>query len=187
MRVFPGLDPVVTDLNRRSHRRVRRGRSGCAPVIFGENLDNLDDDRRSGRAHTELGLLRRWSRSRTKPPRSRRWCGSTSISNDSLSTACLPPDVLDTLQAAFAGESVGKIYIGDRAVDLAVSAQQSLRQDPEGVGDLLLRSTSGISVPLKAVANVYLTDDRAIHLSRWRLSAAVSSPLIQREIPRNMS
>jgi multidrug efflux pump subunit AcrB len=70
-------------------------------------------------------------------------------------------DVLDTVQAAFAGEAVGKIYVGDRVIDLAVSAQQTLRQDPERVGDLLLRSTSGISVPLKAVANVYLTDDRA--------------------------
>ena len=56
---------------------------------------------------------------------------------------------------------MGSVYIGNRVVDLAVSAQLSLRQDPEGVGDLLLRSTSGISVPLKSVANVYLSDDRA--------------------------
>jgi Cu/Ag efflux pump CusA len=46
-------------------------------------------------------------------------------------------------------------------IDLAVSAQATLRQDPEAVGDLLLRSTSGVSVPLKTVANVYLTDGRA--------------------------
>ena len=70
-------------------------------------------------------------------------------------------DVLDTVQAAFAGERVAQIYDKGRVVDLAVSAQDSLRRDPEGVGDLLLRSTSGISVPLKAVANVYLTDDHA--------------------------
>ena len=46
---------------------------------------------------------------------------------------------------------------------LAVSAQASLRRDPEAVGDLLLRSasTEAISVPLKSVANIYLTDDRA--------------------------
>jgi len=69
-------------------------------------------------------------------------------------------DVLDTVQAAFAGERVARIYQNGREIDLAVSAQASLRQDPEAVGDLLLRSTSGISTPLKAVANVYLTDDR---------------------------
>ncbi len=71
-------------------------------------------------------------------------------------------DVLDTLQAAFAGETVAKIYEGPRVVDLAVSAQAELRRDPEAVGDLLLRSTSGISVPLKSVANVYLSDSPAM-------------------------
>lgn len=70
-------------------------------------------------------------------------------------------DVLDTIQAAFAGERVAQVYAGDRVVDLAISAQTSLRQDPEAVGDLLLRSTSGISVPLRSVANVYLTQGRA--------------------------
>jgi Cu/Ag efflux pump CusA len=70
-------------------------------------------------------------------------------------------DVLDTVQAAFAGERVAQIYQDGRVVDIAVSAQASLRRDPETVGDLLLRSSSGITVPLKTVANVYLTDGRA--------------------------
>ena len=70
-------------------------------------------------------------------------------------------DVLDTIQAAFAGERVGRIYNGGRVIDLAVSGPAALRRDPEGVGELLLRSTSGISTPLKNVANVYLTDGRA--------------------------
>jgi Cu/Ag efflux pump CusA len=56
---------------------------------------------------------------------------------------------------------VARIYENGRVVDLAVSAQTSLRRDPEAVGELLLRSSSGISAPLKSVANVYLTDDRA--------------------------
>jgi multidrug efflux pump subunit AcrB len=73
-------------------------------------------------------------------------------------------DVLDTVQAAFAGETVARIYRGSRAEDLVVLAQDSLRQDPEGVGDLLLRSTStsALSVPLRSIANVYLTDGRGV-------------------------
>jgi Cu/Ag efflux pump CusA len=70
-------------------------------------------------------------------------------------------DVLDTVQAAFQGERVAQIYDGERVVDIAVSAQSSLRRDPEAVGNLLVRSTAGISEPLKSVANVYLTDARA--------------------------
>ena len=82
-------------------------------------------------------------------------------------------DVLDTVQAAFAGERVGQIYVGGRVVDLAVSAQDTLRRDPEAVGELLLRSTSGVSVPLKTVANVYLTDGPATIAHEGGLRRAV--------------
>jgi Cu/Ag efflux pump CusA len=67
-------------------------------------------------------------------------------------------DVLDTVQAAFAGETVARLYEGSRVEDLVIIGQDSLRQDPEGVGDLLLRSTTGFAVPLRSIANVYLTD-----------------------------
>jgi len=92
----------------------------------------------------------------------------------SLSSA----DVLDTVQAAFAGQSVAKIYQGDRTVDLAISAQESLRRDPEAIGDLLLRSTSGITVPLKAVANIYLTDGHVLidHDNGFRREVVTAAP-----------
>jgi Cu/Ag efflux pump CusA len=87
-------------------------------------------------------------------------------------------DVLDTIQAAFAGVPVARIYQNGRVVDLAVSAQASLRRDPEAVGKLLLRSTSGISVQLSAVANIYLTDDRAVivHDGGLRRQVITASP-----------
>ncbi|HEX4179976.1 MAG TPA: efflux RND transporter permease subunit [Caulobacteraceae bacterium] len=71
-------------------------------------------------------------------------------------------DVLDTVQTAFAGRKASQIYENGRAIDIAVTAQARIRQDPEGVGDLLLRSSSGVSVPLKTVANVYLADGRSV-------------------------
>jgi CzcA family heavy metal efflux pump len=70
-------------------------------------------------------------------------------------------DVLDTVQTAFQGRPAAEIYENGRAIEIAVTAEASLRQDPERVGELLLRSSSGVSVPLKTVANVYLTDGRA--------------------------
>ena len=69
-------------------------------------------------------------------------------------------DVLDTLQTAFEGQDAAEIFDQGRPIAVAVTAQSNLRQDPESVGDLLLRSTSGISTPLKNVANVYLSDSR---------------------------
>jgi Cu/Ag efflux pump CusA len=71
-------------------------------------------------------------------------------------------DVLDTVQTAFQGRQAAQIYEDGRAVDVAVTAQASIRQDPEGVGELLLRSSSGISVPLKSVANIYLDESRGV-------------------------
>lgn len=71
-------------------------------------------------------------------------------------------DVLDTVQTAFQGRQAAQIYEDGRAIDVAVTAQASIRQDPEGVGDLLLRSSSGISVPLKSVANIYLDESRGL-------------------------
>jgi CzcA family heavy metal efflux pump len=87
-------------------------------------------------------------------------------------------DVMDTVQAAFAGERVAQIYNGGRVVEVAVSAQDRLRRDPEGVGSLLLRSTSGISVPLKDVANVYLSDGRAMiaHDGGFRRQVITADP-----------
>jgi CzcA family heavy metal efflux pump len=70
-------------------------------------------------------------------------------------------DVLDTVQTAFQGRPAAQVYENGRAIEIAVTAEASLRQDPERVGELLLRSSSGVSVPLKTVANVYLTDGRA--------------------------
>ena len=67
-------------------------------------------------------------------------------------------DVMETVQVAFEGEQAGQVHEAGRTVDLAVTAGSDLRQDPEAVGDLLLRSSSGFSTPLKKVANVYLTE-----------------------------
>jgi Cu/Ag efflux pump CusA len=67
-------------------------------------------------------------------------------------------DVMETVQTAFQGQRAARVYEAGRAVDLAVTAGSDLSRDPEAVGNLLLRSTSGFSTPLKKVANVYLTE-----------------------------
>ncbi|HZZ31032.1 MAG TPA: efflux RND transporter permease subunit, partial [Phenylobacterium sp.] len=69
-------------------------------------------------------------------------------------------DVLDTVQTAFEGRRAAQVYDAGGPVDIVVTAQAGLRQDPEGAGELLLRSSSGVSAPLKSVANVYLSETR---------------------------
>jgi Cu/Ag efflux pump CusA len=87
-------------------------------------------------------------------------------------------DVLDTVQAALQGVTVARIYDAGRAVDLAVTGPETLRRDPEAIDNLLLRSSSGVSVPLRLVANVYLTQSRSAiqHEAGQRREVVSSSP-----------
>lgn len=156
---YPGLGATVQS-------RFDAGQNGprpAAPVqvsVFGQDLDALDAaaDHIAAVIKTAPGARGVTIDHQGRAPTVRVDIQFQRLALYGLSTA----DVLDTIQAAFAGERVAQIYENGRVVDLAVSAQASLRRDPETVGDLLLRSTSGVSVRLKTVANVYLSDDRAV-------------------------
>lgn len=158
LRLYPGLQPVV----RSRFDAAQQAGQPLAPIevrVFGDDLDALDGAAlriaAALRALPGAGMVTPPDEARA--PVVRADLNFARLALYGLSSA----DVLDTIQAAFAGQRVAQIYQGDRVVDLAVSAQASLRRDPEAVGDLLLRSTSGVSEPLRTVANVYLTDGRA--------------------------
>ena len=71
-----------------------------------------------------------------------------------------PAEALQAVQTAYQGATAAQIYEETRAIDIAVTTRPELRQDPESVGDLLLRSSSGMVVPLKSVARVALAEGR---------------------------
>jgi CzcA family heavy metal efflux pump len=71
-----------------------------------------------------------------------------------------PAEALDAVQTAYQGAIAAQIFQDIRAIDIAVTTTPDLRQDPEAVGDLLIRSAAGIAVPLKSIAKVYLTEGR---------------------------
>jgi CzcA family heavy metal efflux pump len=87
-------------------------------------------------------------------------------------------DVLTTVQSAFQGRTVAQVYEEGRPVDLTVTGPEAIRRDPEAMGRLLLRSSSGVSVPLSGVANVYLTDSRTRiqHEAGQRLEVVSADP-----------
>ena len=159
LRRFPGLGPNVQS----RFDAAQDGLQSTARVqvsVFGQNLDALDAaaDRIAAVMKALPGARDVRVENQARAPVVRVDINFQRLALYGLSSG----DVLDTIQAAFAGERVAQIFEGGRVVDLAVSAQTSLRRDPEAVGRLLLRSTSGISVQLRSVANVYLTDDRAL-------------------------
>lgn len=175
LNLHPGLSPIVTT----RFDAERDGKQTSAPfsvAIYGSDLDALDTA-----AAKIADALKRLPNGQSAhvdqiahAPVVRVDINFQHLAIYGLSAA----DVLDTIQAAFAGERVAQVYQGDRAINLAVTAQDSLRRDPEAVGDLLLRSPSGFSVPLKRVSNIYLTDGRAsiVHDNGLRRQIVVADP-----------
>jgi Cu/Ag efflux pump CusA len=67
---------------------------------------------------------------------------------------------MDAVAAAYQGATAAQIYQDIRSIDIAVTTTPELRQDPEAVGELLVRGAGGATVPLKSIARVYLTEGR---------------------------
>ena len=133
-----------------------------APVeirLFGQDLDKLNAFaiQMSERLRKLPGAGRVETESAARAPSMRIDLDFNRLALFGLSTG----DVLDTVQTAFAGVRASQIYQDGRAVDLVVNGPEQIRRDPESVGELLLRSSSGISTPLKSVSKVYLTDGQA--------------------------
>jgi CzcA family heavy metal efflux pump len=69
-------------------------------------------------------------------------------------------DVLNTVEAAYEGATAAEIYDANRVVNLVVRLPSSERRDPESLGDLLVRAGSGVTVPLRELAALSLTEGR---------------------------
>ncbi len=69
-------------------------------------------------------------------------------------------DVLDTVETAYEGTTAAQIYDANKVIDLTVRLPPAERIDPEAIGQLLVRTASGVTVPLKELATLSLTEGR---------------------------
>ncbi len=67
-------------------------------------------------------------------------------------------EINQVVRAAFAGESAGVVYEGEKRFDLVVRLDEKYRSGIEDVKDLYVTLDNGTQVPLTAVAEVELTD-----------------------------
>ena len=67
-------------------------------------------------------------------------------------------EVNRVVRTAFAGETAGTIYEGDRRFDLVVRLDEAYRKNIKNVADLYITLDNGTQVPLEAVASVELVD-----------------------------
>jgi Cu/Ag efflux pump CusA len=67
--------------------------------------------------------------------------------------------VLDTIESAYAGQTVGQTYQSTRTVDVVTLLPERLRQSPSSLANLMIATPMG-PVPLSRVARIRPTEDR---------------------------
>jgi CzcA family heavy metal efflux pump len=156
---YPGLETeVLTFLGDRIGESLSGETAALAVGVYGADLDTLDKTAAQIAAVMEKVPGAIDVKIQTPP--------STPVVRADLDLPAMaryglaPAEVLDAVQTAYQGSVAAQVYQESRALDIAVTTTPDTRRDPEAVGELLIRSTSGQVVPLKAVAHVYLTDGR---------------------------
>jgi CzcA family heavy metal efflux pump len=71
-----------------------------------------------------------------------------------------PLEVLEDIQIACQGADVAQMVQGNRVLELAVILADEARRDPETIGAMLLTNRDGVRLPLRQLAEVYLTTGR---------------------------
>lgn len=75
-------------------------------------------------------------------------------------------DINTTINAAFAGQSAGMVYEGEKRFDLVVRLEKELRTSIEDVKNLYVKAPNGNQIPLSQVASVRFDDTAPIQIQR---------------------
>ncbi|MFC5429730.1 efflux RND transporter permease subunit [Paraburkholderia denitrificans] len=150
---FPGLS---TSVNTFLEERIDETISGTtAPVVvnvFGNNLDVID--RTAQQIAQLIGTIHGVASVRVDSPPGIPEL-DVRLNPDALSRwGFRPVEVLDAIQAAYAGVSVSQIYEGSRTYDVAVVLAPAQRRSVSDVGKLMVRNADGFAVPLLALATI---------------------------------
>ncbi len=155
---YPGIQSeVVTFLGDRISESLSGETAQVAIKIFGDDLDALD--RTANQVTAQLGKVKGIVDLQFK-----RQSGTPTIAIHLMPGALAASglkvaDVLDTIEAAYAGAVVGQTFQGTRTVDVVALLPDELRHQPAQVQNLMIPSPLG-PVPLSRIAAVESTTDR---------------------------
>ncbi len=66
-------------------------------------------------------------------------------------------DVAELVEVAIGGKAISQIFIGNKVYDVICRYNESSRNTPEKIGNLMLTSGSGVKIPLSQVADIKLS------------------------------
>jgi Cu/Ag efflux pump CusA len=158
---YPGLrTEVLTFLGDRIGESLSGESAALAVGVYGADLDTLDKvaDQIADVMKTVKGATDVTVQTPPKTPVVRVDLDFTAMTRFGVA----PADALAAIGSAFQGSAGAKIFQETRTIEVAVTTPPDMKRDPEAVGDLLIRSATGTTVPLKAIAKVYLTEGRTL-------------------------
>jgi CzcA family heavy metal efflux pump len=155
---YPGLQTeVVTFLGDRISESLSGETAQVAIKVFGDDLDSLDKvgDGIAAALGKVNGIVDlRFARQSGTP------AVAIDLSPQALTAAGLSQQqALDAIEMAYAGATVGQTFSGTRTVNTVVILPETLRQQPEQLGRLMLSGPLG-AVPLAQVARIHAAQDR---------------------------
>lgn len=155
---YPGIQSeVVTFLGDRISESLSGVNAQVAIKIFGQDLDVLDAV--GARIAAALGHVQGIADLQFK-----RQGGTPTlalhVNPQALAAVGLRlQDVLDTVQTAYAGLSVGQTFQGTRTIDVVMLLPDEIRHQPTALRHLMVGSPLG-PIPLSQVATIDITEDR---------------------------
>jgi CzcA family heavy metal efflux pump len=155
---YPGIQSeVVTFLGDRISESLSGETAQVAIKIFGDNLDLLDKS--ADKVMAALGKVKGIVDLQFKRQSGTPTIAIHLVPQALAATGLKVTDVLDTIEAAYAGTTVGQTYSGTRTVDVVVLLPDDLRHRPTQVQNLMINSPLG-PIPLSQIASVEVTTDR---------------------------
>lgn len=124
--------------------------------IFGENLDTLGifGKQLGNLVKTVDGATELYVEQITGTPQIVIKYNRAAIAQHGLNIS----EINRNINAAFAGQSTGLVFEGEKRFDLVVRLQHDQRKDIQDVQNLLIPTPAGIQIPLNQVASVTLVD-----------------------------
>lgn len=143
-------------VNMRFNELMSGARQDVVVKIFGEDLDTLATyAAQLGRLSNSVeGSEAVYVESITGMPQIVIDYNRTTIAQYGLNIS----DINRVVNAAFAGESSGMVYEGERRFDLVVRLAGEKRKNLEDVQQLLITTPQGVQIPLNTVANVDIVE-----------------------------
>lgn len=155
---YPGIQSeVVTFLGDRISESLSGINAQVAIKVFGSDLDVLDKSAEKVVAALSgiKGIVDLQAKRQSGTP-----ALAIHLIPESMTAAGIrAQDVLETVESAYAGATVGQTFSGTRTVNVVVLLPEALRHQPALLGSLMIESPRG-PVPLSQLAQIETTQDR---------------------------